>query len=181
MRVLPIVMFLIFTWWCDARTVIQLKDCLCGCEHCVTVPTQEPLDIGRHMIMCHSWRDATLKTMRIMEEMRQAEIKQPEPIVEVPQVIEQSSKRTDPETGITYDWQHNDQLGMVYADVEHVQFDVDQWLYLEHIEWVWMMGGQTNFLFSYDHGWLYTQNYFGYKIYYWYDRRTWCLSRYIHK
>lgn len=174
-------MFLIFTWWCDARTIIQLKDFLCGCEYCETVSTSEPLDIGRHMIMCHSWRDATLKTMRIMEEMRQAEIKQPEPTIEVPEIIEQSSTRTDPETGITYDWQHNDQFGMVFADVGNVRLDADQWLYLEHVEWVWMMGGQRDFLFSYDHGWLYTRDYFGYKIYYWYDRRIWCLSRDIHK
>ena len=166
---------------CNAQTIIQLKDYLCGCDYCETVNVNEPLDIGRHMIMCHSWRDSTLKTMRIMEEMQEIRIDQPEPIVEVPEKTEQSNTRTDPETGITYDWQHDDQLGMVYADVEHVQFDVDQWLYLEHIEWVWMMGGQTDFLFSYDHGWLYARYYFGYKIYYWYDRRTWCLSRDIHK
>ena len=159
----------------------QLKDFLCGCEYCVTVPTQEPLDIGRHMVMCHSWRDATLKTMRIMEEMKQVEIEQQEPAIEVPSVVNGSGPQSDPITGKTYDWQHTEQLGVVFADVEHVQFDIDQWLYLDQIEWVWMLAHQSEFLFSYDFGWLYTQNYFGYRIYYWYDRRMWVFSRDFHK
>ena len=65
MRIIILLLFLANISF--AGRIIQLKDFLCGCEYCVTVPTQEPLDIGRHMIMCHSSREATLKTLAIME------------------------------------------------------------------------------------------------------------------
>ena len=48
----------------------QVKDFLCGCDYCETVHAGEPLDIGYHMMHCHSWRDSTLKTIRIMEQMK---------------------------------------------------------------------------------------------------------------
>ena len=47
----------------------QVKDFICGCEYCETVHVGQPLDIGYHMMHCHSWRESTLKTMKIMELM----------------------------------------------------------------------------------------------------------------
>ena len=165
----------------SAGTIIQIKDFLCGCDYCKTVDTGEPLDIGRHMIMCHGWRDATLKTMEVMEEMKKAKIEEDTPQVTVPVPEDHPEPQTDPTTGITYDWQYTDQLGPVFADVNHIQFDVDQWLYLEQIEWVWMMANRPEFIFSYDYGWLYVYRYLGHKLYYWYDKRMWVFSRHLYK
>ena len=54
-----------------ARYAPQIKDFLCGCDYCETVLPGEPLVIGRHMIMCDSWRESTMNTFRIMQEMKQ--------------------------------------------------------------------------------------------------------------
>lgn len=68
--------FLIYSWFlmvCNlfaGRYYPQIKDFICGCEYCETVSTSEPLDIGRHMIRCHSWRDATMNAISIMEQMK---------------------------------------------------------------------------------------------------------------
>ena len=116
-----------------------------------------------------------------MEEMRQAKIEQEKPKVDVPIPEENTGPQVDPVTGVTYDWHDSSELGPVFSDVEHLQFDVDQWLYLEGIEWAWMMANQTHYLFSYDHGWLYLYKHMGYRLYYWYDRRMWVFSRELHK
>ena len=52
----------------------QMKDFLCGCKYCETVDTGEPLDIGGHMIRCHSWRKGMQRTMELMRKTEQPKI-----------------------------------------------------------------------------------------------------------
>ena len=59
---------------CLSNTIIQIKDFLCGCNHCATVSTGEPLDIASHMILCESQREGMLKTIEIMNRTKKPEL-----------------------------------------------------------------------------------------------------------
>ena len=163
----------------QARVGPQLKDFLCGCEYCVTVPTQEPLDIGRHMVMCHSWRDATINTMKVMEEMKKekAELEKQLDKASVQDVIIK-----EPEISIDeYTWSHDDILGNVYTQESIDIHTTDHWIYTEQFEWVWRMAGFDKSLYSYRYGWLYVTKYRWNNVVYWYDRRIWMLCSRINK
>ena len=150
-----------------------MDDFLCGCEYCITVNKSQPLDIAGHMMRCHSERDSMLKLWRIMNEMKTLEIEEPEAMIKVP------GRDTDNDKTIisdkTYVWTETEQFGSVYTATEHLQFDINQWLYIEGIEWVWSIANEPRYLYSYEYGWLYNMLYKNYRIYYWYDRRLWFL------
>lgn len=150
-----------------AGTLIQLRDYLCGCDYCETVNPQEPLDIAGHMMRCHSQRESMIKTMQLMREIQ-------EPTVDVPP--KEESVFIDSEDMYTHDdysWNQVDIYGWVYTQHEQFSVDVDKWIYLEALEWVWSPADMYKFVYSYDHGWLYNDMHQGTRIIYWYDKRIW--------
>lgn len=76
-----------------------------------------------------------------------------------------------------YSWKVTEQFGWAYATTGQLQFDIDQWLYIDRLKWVWTIAGEPRYLYSYDYGWLYTRLYIDSRIYYWYDKRRWFLSK----
>ena len=158
--------------------IVQLKDFLCGCEYCETVHTGEPLDIGRHMILCHSWRDATLKTMRIMEEMKTHGTPVADTLptfhVKKPPVEEPISNIID--INDQYEWIEDDLYGVIFVDSKSTIELGNQWIYSDELGWVWVMGDMKEFLYSEARGWLYNTKYNEHKILYWYDRKLWYFS-----
>lgn len=172
-----------------ARTAIQLKDFLCGCEHCETVSKSEPLDIGRHLISCHSWRDATLKTMRIMEQMKKEKeledqygipIEDTLPSYAVPKKQETKIEEIFSEEPKTihndHTWREHDLHGWNYSATAQNLPNSEGWIYREDIKWVWTFSDKENFLYSIDYGWFYAMRYQNYRLLYWYDRRYWLLA-----
>ena len=160
-----------------AGTLIQLRDFLCGCEYCVTVPTQEPLDIGRHMIMCHGWRESTLKTMRVMEELKQQREQAEKKIEQLEQQPVEAENEQSQLDITNYTWAQDETLGHVFSEKSISMYEVDQWIYSEQLEWVWTMANVDNFIYSYNYGWLYVTRYKWYRGVYWYDRRIWKLAK----
>ncbi len=184
-----LVLFLLLVSTASAAYVIQLKDFLCGCEYCETVSTSEPLDIGRHMISCHSWRDATLKTMRIMEEMKKEKeledqygipIEDTLPSYAVPKKKETKVEENFSEEPKTihndHEWRQDDLHGWNYSATAQSLPNSEGWIYREDLEWVWKFSEKENFLYSIDHGWFYATKYKEYRLLYWYDRRYWLLA-----
>ena len=176
MRIFYVLVFLLLIIKTKAGTIIQLKDFLCGCEYCVTVPTQEPLDIGRHMIMCHSWRDATLKTMKIMEQMKKPEIKikKREEKPDNKKIKEQLDEHVDIYND--YKWRKDEAYGWTYSTTYQTMNLKDMWRYLEDLGWVWSFGREKKFLYSENHGWIYNTIYKSKRVLYFYDRRIWMLA-----
>jgi len=150
----------------------QMKDFLCGCEHCETVDRGEPLDIASHMIRCHSWRKGMQKTMEIMEQTKKPKIK----IIkkEKKQVVRE---RADSHVDIynDYKWRQDEAYGWTYSTTYQSMNLKDMWRYLEDLGWVWSFGREKNFLYSESYGWLYLMSYKNERIAYWYDRRIWAL------
>ena len=157
----------------QGRTIIQLKDFLCGCDYCDTVSTSEPLDIGRHMIMCHSWRDATLKTMNIMRQMEQEKLD----LKKKAEQLEQADTISSVQQIITsnYSWMHHEIYGSIYTDTTQINMSVDRWVYTNAYKWVWVIADVDHFLYSYDYGWLYVTKYQQFKVTYRYDIKRWIL------
>lgn len=179
-------MFLLFTWWCDARSVIQIKDFLCGCEYCVTVSPNEPLDIGRHMIRCHSWRDSTLKTVQMMEDMDK-ENPYDIPAAEMFETLADRitpPKPPEPELTIVddpfidYTWKQTS-LGWTYSSDTHMIGDI--WMYTQKHGWLWSVSFLPDFMYSTYYGWLYKYIYNRHDVFYWYDRRMWVFPKDLHK
>ena len=183
------VALLIMPHFAYARYVIQLKDFLCGCEHCETVSTSEPLDIGRHMISCHSWRDSTLKTMRIMEQMKKEKeledqygipIEDTLPSYAVPKKEEKKVEEKISEEPKTihndHKWREHDLHGWNYSATAQNLPNSEGWIYREDLEWVWTFSEKENFLYSIDYGWFYAMRYKDHRLLYWYDRRYWHLA-----
>ncbi len=158
----------------EAGRIVQLVDFLCGCEYCETINPTEPLDIGRHFITCHSWRDATLKTMEIMEQMKKPDVK-----------IEKREEQTknkiireeaDEHVNIynDYMWRQESILHGWSYSTTHQAFSLeDMWLYLEDFGWTWTFGQEKAFLYTEHNGWIYLMLYKNTRILYWYDRRIW--------
>ena len=183
------VALLIMPHFAYARYVIQLKDFLCGCEHCETVSTSEPLDIGRHMIMCHSWRESTMKTIRIMEQMKKEKeledqygipIEDTLPTYSVPKKQETKVEEKILEEPKTihndHTWREHDLHGWNYSATAQNLPNSEGWIYREDLEWVWTFSEKENFLYSVDYGWFYAMKYQNYRLLYWYDRRYWLLA-----
>ena len=170
----------------------QMKDFLCGCEYCETVDTGEPLDIGGHMIRCHSWRKGMQKTMELMLQS-QAKLDAPthqitdQPKIEIEIRAEQPNEIEENFLGETldnvdnpysdYTWKETELHGWAYATTNQVNFNKDQWIHLEDLGWVWSMANPRNFTYSYDYGWIYTILYQKTRVLYWYDRRRWLLAK----
>jgi hypothetical protein len=183
------VVLLIMPHFAHARYVIQLKDFLCGCEYCETVSTSEPLDIGRHMISCHSWRDATLKTMNIMEQMKKEKeledkygipIEDTLPSYAVPKKQEKKVEEKISEEPKTihndHTWREHDIHGWNYSATAQNLPNSEGWIYREDLEWVWTFSEKENFLYSIDYGWFYAMRYQNHRLLYWYDRKYWLLA-----
>ena len=167
-----------------ARTIIQMKDFLCGCDHCETVPSGEPLNISRHLIMCHSWRESTMKTFRLMEQMKLQD-SQGVPVEDTLPTFEIPDRSTQPEqpvevdtldTHADYQWRVDPDHGWTYSTTDQTTTTDDGWLYREDLKWVWTFGPDKKFLYSMDHGWFYNFRYQDQRLLYWYDRRYWLLA-----
>ena len=161
---------------CSANAEIgpQLRDFLCGCEYCKTVRTGEPLDIGSHMLRCHSWRVGMQKTIDLMNQTSRPNVVVEEKPANVTVTAAEDDDRLPHED---YSWKVTEQFGWAYATTGQLQFDIDQWLYIDRLKWVWTIAGEPRYLYSYDYGWLYTRLYIDSRIYYWYDKRRWFLSK----
>jgi len=184
------VALLIMPYFAYARYVIQLKDFLCGCDHCETVSTSEPLDIGRHMIMCHSWRESTMKTIRIMEQMKKEKeledqygipIEDTLPTYHVPKKNEKSQVEEnfseEPKTiHNDHTWREHDIHGWNYSATAQNLPNSEGWIYREDLKWVWTFSEKENFLYSMDYGWFYAMRYKDHRLLYWYDRKYWLLA-----
>lgn len=157
----------------QARVGPQLKDFLCGCDYCVTIPTQQPLDIGKHMIMCHSWKEATLKTMNVMRQLKQESLNLEKKTsqLEQPDVI----RSIQDSITSTYTWTSHEIYGSVYSDPTQLSGSVDQWIYTKDFKWVWSVADMENFLYSYEYGWLYVTKYQQFRIIYFYEKKQWIL------
>jgi len=165
--------FLVLIYTANAEVGPQMDDFLCGCEYCITVDRGEPLDIAGHLARCHSWRESVQKTMELMNRA-----KRPDVVVEPkPAVVERI--QDDRPSHEDYSWKETEQFGWAYAATDQLQFDIDQWLYIDDLEWVWTMAGEPRYIYSYDYGWLYNRLYQDTRIYYWYDRRGWFLPKHI--
>ena len=170
----------------------QVKDFLCGCDYCETVHAGEPLDIGYHMMNCHSWRKSMIKTMKMMEESK------PDPFgIPVRDTLPDYSKKNfseepknvhkvdttikEPQLSIIddpyndYEWRYIDNHGWTYSTTIQSTSN-DTWIYREDLGWVFSFGFEQNFLYSEDHGWFYTMRYNDLNILYWYDRRYWLYA-----
>ena len=183
------VTLLVFPCIVYARTIIQLKDFLCGCEYCETVQTGEPLDIGRHLLSCHSWRQSTINTMNIMEQMKKEKelddqygipIEDTLPMYSVPKKQEKKVEEIFSEEPKTihndHTWREHDLHGWNYSATAQNLPNSEGWIYREDIKWVWTFSEKENFLFSIDYGWFYAMRYQNHRLLYWYDRRYWLLA-----
>ena len=167
----------------------QVKDFLCGCDYCETVHAGEPLDIGYHMMHCHSWRDSTLKTIRIMEQMKKEKelkdkygipIEDTLPSYAVPKKQEKKVEEIFSEEPKTihndHTWREHDLHGWNYSATAQNLPNSEGWIYREDIKWVWIFSENENFLYSIDYGWFYAMRYQNHRLLYWYDRRYWLLA-----
>ena len=160
----------------EAGTIIQIKDFLCGCDHCDTVSTGEPLDIGRHMIMCHSWRKGMQKTMEVMRQTQKPEVE----VKEIGDPKESKIIKDQPDENINiyndYKWRDDPIHGWAYATTHQVISSEDMWLYRRDLGWVWTFGEERKFLYSEDYGWIYNIIYKSKRVLYFYDKRIWLLA-----
>ena len=170
----------------------QVTDFLCGCDYCETVLPGEPLDIGYHMMRCHSWRKSMLKTMKIMQESK------PDPFgIPVRDTLPDYSRKNfseepnnvhkvdtnikEPKLSIIddpyndYEWRYIDNHGWTYSTTIQSTTN-DTWIYREDLGWVFSFGVEQNFLYSEEHGWFYTMRYNDRNVLYWYDRRYWLYA-----
>ena len=174
-----IIILLILTSPCVGRTIIQIKDFLCGCEYCKTIDTGEALDIGRHIISCHSWRDATLKTMALMNKTKKPKLKDKTEI-ESSEIKESSQITNDNQSNKqNYKWHKDAEDNWIFSDLNNL-LNNDGWIYREYIGWLWAFNKKI-FLYSEKYGWLYNYSFNNKKIYYWYDRRKWIFPNKIPK
>ena len=158
---------------------MQMKDLLCGCDYCKTVDPGVPLHIGYHMMKCHSWREGMQETMEMMRQSKQPKI-EVEPRTEEP-AIEENFLGENPQDENNpykdYTWKETELHGWAYATTKQIDFNIDQWIYLEELGWVWSMAKPRNFAYSYDFGWIYFMLYQNNRVLYWYDRRIWMLPQ----
>ena len=170
MRLVTLLMLSILP--CFSSTTIQVRDFLCGCEYCKTVNPHEPLDIGGHMIRCHSWRKGMQKTMEMMNQTKKPEVIKRE----VPKE-NNAIKKENPENPQTPNSKHKWDKDIDGAWIYSKQYSlIDSWLYREDSGWFWAFNKGT-FLFSENYGWLYNYIFNKRRIFYWYDKRAWILPK----
>ena len=152
-------------------TIIQIKDFLCGCDYCKTVPTGQPLDIASHMMLCDSQRQGMLKTIEVMNSMKKPKLEDKN----LTKIEENKQKpKTSRETSSDYQkhkWTQDNEGTWIFSNEEQL-LNKDGWMYREDIGWLWSFNKKT-FLYSEIYGWLYNYHFNKYKIYYWYDKRGW--------
>ena len=161
----------------QARVGPQMKDFLCGCDYCVTVNTQEPLDIASHMIRCHSQREGMMKTIDLMRRMEQEKLD----LEKKASQLEQSDTIKSIQQAITstYIWSHHEIYGSIYSNPAQLSGSIDRWIYTKDFKWVWSVADLENFLYSYDYGWLYVTEYQWFRVVYWYEQKMWTLPQLI--
>ena len=166
-------------------TIVQIKDFLCGCDYCETVPAGEPLDISGHLIMCHSWRDSTMRTFHLMEKMKQQKlndmhgvpIEDTLPKFNIPDKNETPEIKRETQTiHNDYQWRAHEDHGWTYSTTYQHTFNNEGWMYREDLKWVWLFGDNREFMYSLDHGWFYTFKHNNHRLLYWYDRKYWLLA-----
>ena len=150
--------------------LVQMKDFLCGCDYCETVNRQEPLDIGGHMMRCHSWKKGMQKTM---EEMRKGQDVKATPAITTPPPQKIPSPRSV--VSPNHKWQFNFTHGWVYSNPKEPLHLYSGWIYREDLKWVWLFE-RNKFMYSPTHGWLFNLYYLNHSFIYWYDRRAWTLA-----
>ena len=165
-----LVFLLISSNLCSGGTIIQIKDFICGCEYCDTVNTGEPLDIGRHMIMCHSWKEATLKTIKIMNETKKPKLTDRNKTEAKPKNKTANAKKPNKQK---HEWSQDSDGTWVFSNENHL-LNKDGWIYRESMGWLWSFNKKM-FLYSEYYGWLYNYKFNGKRVFYWYDRRKWIL------
>ena len=161
---------------CLSGTIIQIKDYLCGCKHCESVPSSQPLDIASHMMLCESQREGMLKTIEIMNRTKKPKIKQ------IKETKEETMKEKNTAEGkaSNYKWNKNLDGEWEYSNPINQLNAIDSWVYKPHIGWLWSYNN-GKFLYSEKFGWLYNLFMNNKRIFYWYDRRRWILSKEISK
>jgi hypothetical protein len=168
-----VLLLILFCFSSPSEAVIgpQMKDFLCGCEHCQTVDKGEPLDIANHMIRCHSWRKGMQKTLELMSET-------PKPKVKIKKKSggggDTKSKKRSEVLNKDYSWKEDENYGWIYCAEKQTINILNTWIYSEHLGWVWPF---TKFMYSDKYGWIYNIKYKNKRIMYWYDRRIWLLPK----
>lgn len=167
------------------RYLPQVKDFLCGCVYCDTISPGVPLDIGYHMLRCHSWRDSMLKTMSMLEQNKPNphDIPVQDTLPQLPtRKTENNIEVSEPEMSVIddpytdYEWRHTEDHGWIYSTTYQQTTTNNTWLYREDLGWVYNFNSSPGFLYSEQHGWFYTMQYYQYSILYWYDRKYWLLA-----
>lgn len=161
--------------FCTGTTVVQMKDFICGCEYCKTVNTGEPLDIGRHMIMCHSWREGMRKTIEIMNATKKPKIQDRITTdIETNNQAQKTKIANEKEPNNNHHRWTQDNAGEWTFSDENYLLNNNGWIYKKNTGWLWSFNRKT-FLYSQQHGWIYNYLINNKSIYYWYDRRRWIL------
>lgn len=155
----------------------QVKDFLCGCDYCETINPTEPLDIGKHLVTCHGWRDSTRKTMEVMKQLNQPDPHGVHVSETLPKPPEKQPEITETPIIITdYEWYEDDLYDEVFMDSKSTSSISNQWIYVDDLGWVWVLGEDKHFVYSADSGWLYNIKYNTHKIVYWYRQEEWFFS-----
>lgn len=169
----------------EARYV-QVADFLCGCKYCEQVNTSEPLDIGMHMVRCHGWRGSMMKTVEVMNQLKQNPYDIPARDL-LPNNEEDKSnnvhiRNTEQEEPlmstiddpyIEYEWIFTEENGWVYCNEEQADPASSTWVYSEDMGWIYKFSFSSEYIYSSECGWFYKDIYMDTKILYWYDRRMW--------
>lgn len=163
---------------CLSNTIIQIKDFLCGCNHCATVSTGEPLDIASHMILCESQREGMLKTIEIMNRTKKPELPKLQETDKI-KTNEDMTKHTK-QNKENFSWNKDAYGDWQYSNQVDQSNLTDSWIYKPRIGWLWCFN-KNKFLYSEKFGWLYNKVVGNKRIFYWYDRRKWILSRDLSK
>ena len=165
-----IIILLISASLCAGGTLIRMKDYLCGCEYCETVNAGEPLDIGRHMMLCHSWREATLKTIEIMNKTKKPKLKNKNKTkLNKTESNNQIANQNHPNEK-EHEWRQDNTGDWVFSNL----LNKDGWIYREDAGWLWTFN-KKRFFYSEHYGWLYNYIFHQRRVFYWYDRRIWIL------
>jgi hypothetical protein len=158
---------------CLSNTIIQIKDYLCGCKHCNSVPTGQPLDIASHMMLCESQREGMLKTIEIMNRTKKPKTPNTK---DIQSNTTMENQKADKSTSNNYSWNKDPEGEWQYSEANNQSNISDSWIYKPHIGWLWTFN-KGQFLYSEHHGWLYNYRQNNKRIFYWYDKRKWILSR----
>jgi hypothetical protein len=112
------------------------------------------------------------KTMELMNETKTPKVKIKK-INKSPEASADSKENDSTTSG--YSWVEDDLYGWTYSSRAEINIELDKWVYLQNLGWVWSPSFNKSFIYSYIYGWIYVKRYLNYRVGYLYDRRIWNL------